>query len=108
MRSPTVGSITATGQVTLANPMVDRVCSYLIQFESSSFSGSLTIKGAAVGTNYTLTALGYKDMSTGLNATAAITGNKLVLVDSAGIDVTLDVTSYTSGTLRYTAVPMIG
>jgi hypothetical protein len=86
----------------------DRVCSYLIHFQSASFSGSVTIKGGVIDKAYTLIALGYKDMETGDNATAAITGNALVLVDASGINVVLDCTAYTSGTLAYTAVPLVG
>jgi hypothetical protein len=108
MRTPVTGTITATGIVSLPNPMSDRVCSYLIQFESVAFNGSLTIKGAVIDQAYTGIALAYKNMNTGLNATAAITGNTLVLVDSAGINLILDVTSVVSGSLKYTAIPLIG
>lgn len=108
MRRPTTGTIIGTGQTGLPNPMSDRVCSYLIQFESSSFSGSVTIKGSAIDSAHTLIALGYKNMSTGTNATTAITGNALVLVDAAGINTVLDCDNYTSGTLAFTAIPLVG
>lgn len=107
MRTPVSGTISSTSVVSLPNPVSDRVCSYLIHFESSSFNGSVTIKGAAIDTAFTLSALAYKNMATGLNATTAITGNALVLVDSAGINVVLDAT-VTSGSLRYVAIPLIG
>src|SRR5688500_8926143 len=102
------GVIDADEEFNLPNPMADRVCSYLIQFESASFSGEVTIKGAALDSKNTLLALAYKNMSTGLNATAAITGNAAVLVDAAGLGLVLDCTAYTSGSLAYTAVPLIG
>lgn len=107
MRSPTTGAITATGAIELGNPMVDRVCSYAIQFQSESFDGSVTIKGAVDGTAFTTLALAYKNFTTGVNSTAAITGNALVLVDASGIGISLDAT-VTSGTLRYSALPLIG
>jgi hypothetical protein len=107
MRIPLTGVIDATAVISLPNPMADRVCSYLIQFESSSFSGSVTIKGGALDSNYTILGLGYKNMVTGLNATAAITDNAMVLVDASGIGLALDAT-VVSGSLRYTAVPLIG
>ncbi len=74
----------------------------------TSFSCSVTIKGSVIDSNYTLIALGYKNQATGTNATAAITGNALVLVDAAGLNVVLDCTSYTSGSLAFTAIPMVG
>lgn len=106
--APITGTIDAADQFNLPNPMSDRVCSYLIQFESASFSGSVTIKGAALDSKNTLIALAYKNMATGVNATAAITGNAMVLVDASGVGIALDCTSYASGSLSYTAVPLIG
>lgn len=107
MRPKVEGEISATGQTALPNPVSDRVCSYLIHFESVSFSGSVTIKGAALDSSFTLIALAYKDMNAGTNATAAITGNGLVLVDASGVEVVLDAT-VTSGSLKFTAVPLVG
>jgi hypothetical protein len=89
-------------------PVSDRVCSYLIHFQSASFSGSVTIKGGVADGSLTGMAVAYKDMETGLNATAAITDSGLILVDASGIDITLDCTAYTSGSLTFTARPMIG
>lgn len=108
MRDVETGVIDAATQYELGNPMIDRVCSYTIQFQSTDFVGSVTIKGAVDGTAFTTLALAYKNMSTGLNATAAITGNALVLVDASGIGISLDCTAYTSGSLAYKAVPLIG
>ena len=107
MRSVSTGTISATGVTSLPNPVSDRVCMYLIQFESASFSGSVTIKGAALDSNFSQIALAYKNMNTGVNATTAITGNGMVLVDAAGINVALDAT-VASGTLRFVAIPMVG
>jgi hypothetical protein len=110
MAMPTQGVIDEQGQWELPIPVSDRVASYLIQFESESFNGSVTIKGAALdtGEDFTPLALAYKKMTTGLNATAAITGNALVLVDSAGVGISLACTSYVGGEMRFKAVPMIG
>jgi hypothetical protein len=108
MRPPVTGVIDATGQTLLAIPVSDRVCSYLIQFESASFSGSVTLKGALSGSGYTQTALAYKNMATGASATDAITGSGLVLVDASGCDVVLDCTSAASGELAFTAIPLVG
>ena len=101
------GSIGATGQTALGTAAGSRVCSWLIHFDGT-FTGSVTIRGAAVDTAYGAVALGYKDMSTSAVATAAITADAVVLVDSSGIDVQLDCTSYTSGALNYTAIPLVG
>ena len=108
MRGPISGSIAAVGQTSLPNPVSDRVCSYLIHFESSAFNGSVTIKGGVIDKAYALSALGYKNMATGENATAAITGSGLVLVDASGCDITLDCTARTAGSLAFTAVPLVG
>ena len=102
------GTIDETGQTDLGLPISDKVCSWLIQFESASFSGSVTIKGAAADTANTALALAYKNMVTGENSTSAITGNALVLVDGSGVSVQLDCTSVASGSLAYTARPMVG
>ena len=106
-RGVSTGTISATGITTLPLPMADRVSSYTIHFQSVSFSGSVTIKGAAPGQGHTALGVAYKNMQTGLNATAAITGNALVLVDAAGIELTLDAT-VTSGSLKWAATPMMG
>lgn len=107
-RPPVVGTISATGQTSLPCPVTDRVASYLIQFQSSSFDGSVTIKGAASDSAFTLAALAYKNMILGENSTSAITGNALVLVDASGITVVLDATTVSSGTLAFRAIPLVG
>jgi hypothetical protein len=107
-RNPTSGSIAATGQTVLPLPVSDRVCSYLIHFNSAAFSGSVTIKGGVDDKNYALSALAYKNMATGENATDAITGSGLVLVDASGCNVVLDCTAYVSGGLSFTAMPRVG
>lgn len=101
------GTISETGTATLGLPMGDRVSMYAIHFNSASFSGSVTIKGSAPGLGFTALAVAYKNMVTGLNATAAITGNALVLVDATGIELTLDAT-VASGSLSWAATPVMG
>lgn len=108
MQAPRTGTINATGQYILGLPVSDRVSTWVIQFEDSSFSGSVTIKGAIADSTYTLKSLAYKDMTAGTNSTSAITGSALVLVDSSGLVMVLDCTSYTSGSLSYIARPMVG
>lgn len=108
MRPTTSGTITAATTYAIPNAATDRVTSYAIQFKSNSFVGSVTIKGGIADKAYGVLPVAYKNMVTGLNATAAITDNALVLVDAAGLDLTLDCTSYTSGSLTFTAIPLIG
>ena len=102
------GTISAAGETDIGPAGGSRVSSWLIQFEDASFSGSVTVKGAAQDTAYTALAIGYKDMATSAVATAAITGNALILVDSSGCSIQLDCTSYTSGDLNYTCIPLVG
>lgn len=106
-RGMITGTISETGSRTLPLAMGDRVSSYTIHFHSASFNGSVTIRGAAPGQGLAALPVAYKNMETGLNATAAITGNALVLVDAAGIELTLDAT-VSSGSLRWAATPMMG
>lgn len=102
------GTIDGAGETNLGEAGSRRVSSWLIQFEDNSFSGSITVKAAAAGGSNTALAVGYKDMETSAVATSAITGNRLILVDSSGCDVQIDCTAYTSGDIAYTAIPLIG
>ena len=102
------GTISAAGETNLGPAAGSRVSSWLIQFDTAAFTGSVTIKAAAQDSINTALAVGYKDMETSAVATAAVTGNALVLVDSSGCDIQLDCTAYTSGDLNYTAIPLVG
>ena len=103
------GTIDEAGQTALGSAASSRVSSWAIEFISSSFSGSVTIKAkGADSRDGTLQNKGYKNQVTEAAATAAITGTGLVLVDSSGLDIVLDCTSYTSGDLNYVATPLVG
>ncbi len=103
------GSITATGQIHLGQAASGRVSSWAIEFISASFVGSVTIKAkGADSRDGTLQDKGYKNQVTEAAATAAITGDGLVLVDSSGLDTVLDCTAFTSGALGYVATPLLG
>lgn len=103
-------TVDATGQTNLGEAVPGGVVSsWAIEFISSSFSGSVTIRAkSSFSTQTTYQAKGYKDQTTDTVATAAITGNALVLVDSTGLDVQIDCASYTSGDLIVTATPHRG
>lgn len=107
---PKTGTISGTGQVILPPAAGSRVSSYKIQFEASTspaWNGSVTIQ-EMVGNGMSRIAIGYKDDETQAVATSAITGNRVVLVDSSGGTIVLDCTSYTAGSLEYYAVPLVG
>ena len=105
------GTITSTTPVVLGSAAGSRVSSWLIHFEeTSTITGAITIAGKAADRSagaYTTIALGYKDMNTSAVATATITGDALVLVDSSGVDVILE-TTVSAGTMSYTAIPLVG
>lgn len=102
------GSIDTETTYLVGTGVGSRVSSIFIQFESASFSGSVTIKGRAQGTSRPLIALGYKDNETNATATAAITDSGSVLVDATGQDIVLDCTSRSAGALEFTAIPVVG
>lgn len=110
-----IGTIDAEGQTYLGSGVGSRVSSLKVQFESQSFTGEISIKGRAhrvegfdTESDRTLLALAYKDDSTGALATAAITGNKSILVDSSGMDVYADCTSLATNSMDFTAIPLLG
>lgn len=113
-KSGTYGTA-ATTQIHVGGGSDQRVRSLRIAFEYSSSpacDASITIKGkptaGAQGDQYTLLALGFKDNQTGANSTSAITASKSVLVDASGMDVFLDVTTLTTGSFDWTALPLLG
>lgn len=102
------GAIDEVGQTVLPLPVSGKVCSWVVQFEDNSFTGSVTIKAHVADSSHPSTAVAYKDMTTGENATAAFTGSGLALVDSAGLNIILDCTAASAGSLLFSARPMIG
>lgn len=90
------------------------VSRWRISLVSSSFVGSLTVKARAAGSTDTFRAVPYIKLH--LNAavgdasqvSTAITDSSLIEVDSTGMDVAVDCTSYTSGTMALDARPVLG
>lgn len=103
------GSITATGTVELGEASGSRVSMWLVHLtDGGSWSGTIQPMGKATGSRgMTGLNLAYKDMVTGDNATAALTGNALILLDGAGLEVELSFTR-SAGTMKYWAVPVVG
>lgn len=105
----------ATTQIHLGGGSDQRVRSLRVAFEYSSSpacDASITIKGKPTageqGDIYTLLALGFKDNQTGANSTSAITASKSILVDASGLDVYADVTTLTTGSFSWSALPLLG
>lgn len=90
------------------------VATKVIQLTSSSFSGSVTVKGRVAGSGATPVAIPYiKRYLNGAVAddskvSTAITTDSLIEVDAAGIDVVLDCTAYTSGSLVAVTKDLVG
>lgn len=102
------GTIDATGDVILGEATGGKVSSWLVQLVADgSWSGSMQPKGGATGSGLAGSNLAYKNMITGLNATAAVTTTGLILIDGAGLDVVLSFTR-SAGTIQYYAVPLLG
>jgi hypothetical protein len=84
------------------------VSTTMFHLVSSSFSGSITVKGRATGTSDTFAEIPYRALhlngavADGTEVDTAITDTSIIQVDSAGLDVALDCTSYTSGTMAVT------
>ena len=105
----------ATGQTLLGQGQGGRVGSLFIQFEfsgSPAADHSITLKGRTsrdgTGIDKTLLAVAFKDYQTGSNSTSAITANKSVLIDASAQDIYADVTTVTTGSVTWTATPLLG
>lgn len=109
-----VGSISAVTQYEIASGMGSKVSSIRVQFQDDGvFDGSVTLKARAQrggddDITRTLIAVAYTDAETGDVSTAAITGDKLVLVDASGLVVYGDCTTVTTGSLAFTSIPLLG
>lgn len=105
------GTISATGTVNLGEAAGSRVSSWLVHLDGDgSWSGSCQPVGKAAAREAGALAtvnLAYKNMATGAVATAALTGDSLILIDSAGTEVILSFTR-SAGNMTYVAVPVVG
>lgn len=94
----------STGQVSVV----------MIELTSSSFSGSITIKGRKAGTALTPVAIPYKSrflnnaVGTEAYVSTAITNTSLIEVNAAGLDIVVDCTSRASGSMALDYLWLIG
>lgn len=113
---PVGGSFTINAQNTYITPgaHVYGVATKVVQLTSSSFVGSVTVKGRVAGSSATPVAIEYIKrylngvVADGSKVSTAITTDSLIEVDSAGIDVVLDCTSFTSGSLAVVTKDLVG
>lgn len=103
------GTISSTQMVSLGEAAGSRVSSWLVQLDADgSWNGSVQPVGRAASCQLTVTPnLAYRNMTTGDIATAALTGDSLVMVDSSGMEVSLDFT-VVAGSITYHAIPVVG
>jgi hypothetical protein len=86
----------------------------LIQLVSTSFSGSITVKARASGSAAAEVPIPYKrrnlagSVSDDTSVSAAITDSALIEINCLGLDVVLDCTAYTSGTMAVYVRPRAG
>lgn len=110
---PMSATINATASTNLGDAGVGSVCVKVISLLSSSFSGSIVVKGRMTGTSDTPLAIPYRRrylngaVSDDAFGSAAITGTSVIEVNSAGIDVSLD-TTYTSGSMAVRWLDLVG
>jgi hypothetical protein len=100
------GNISAVSTVNLGNAGAGYRSRWLIQFKNNAFTGSVTIKGQPTGGALGYVATYYLDMADGTNKATAITGAALILADASGLDIQLDVTAASAGSLDWEAAPM--
>lgn len=87
---------------------------WIVHVVSSSFSGSITVKGRLAGSGNTLVAIPYVGrylngaVGSDASGTAAITDTSLVDIDATGLEVALVCTSYTSGSMDVKAIRVEG
>lgn len=98
---------TATAYV-LGNGDQTAVSRWVIQGVASGWTGSLTVKGRVFGSGAAYTAIGYINRATDAVATAAITASFLIEVNCSGLDIELDVTASSAGSVAYYAIPVLG
>jgi hypothetical protein len=90
------------------------VSRWLIELESSSFSGSITIKGRRAGGGGSWKAIPYIALylngavSDGALHTSTITDTSLIEVDSSGMEVDISGTSFVSGSMAVGCTPLEG
>lgn len=99
-------TINSADNYVLGNASEGVVGRFVIQAVSSSFSGgSITVRGRVKGAGANWVAIPYKKRNIGgtvgddSTVSAALTGGFIIDVDAAGLDVSLDNASYTSGSL---------
>lgn len=104
----------------LGNPGGDStVGTYAIMLVSNSFSGSITVKArireVQAWQGDTITPVAWSYLSYYLNGAAtsgvqatAITGTSVILVPASGLQIVLDCTSFTSGSMTVYTAPCVG
>lgn len=105
--------ITATGAVLLGDASPGIVGTFLIQLDDNSSGGpfAATLQGRARdGTNNDWVAINYFDRKTtaGVPVTDALGPDELIVVDAAGLELRLNVTTLSSGGVYLNVVPLLG
>jgi hypothetical protein len=110
-----VGTINSADTYILGNTGDGTVGTWVIQAEESTFVGSIVVKGRRKSSAAPFLAIPYTrrnlagTVSDDTSVTATITDSGfLIEVNAAGLDIALDCTAYTSGSLSVYAVPLVG
>jgi hypothetical protein len=109
------GVIAATDTYVLGNTGDGTVGTWVIQAVESTFVGSIIVKARLKGSAAAFVPILYKQRNLGgtvsddTSVSTTLTDQSfLIEVNGAGLDVALDCTAYTSGSLDVYAVPLIG
>lgn len=87
---------------------------YAVQLVATGFTGSITVKARAASKQATADgdniafAAWYYLLNTGVVATAALTASALIMIPASGMEIALDATTVTAGTVTVYAVPVKG
>ena len=103
------GTINAVAAHVLGDASDAIVSRWAVQMVSSSFVGTVIIKGRVTGSAMAFVAIAYVDLADGSTKSASLvdTGG-IYLIDASGLDVELDCTAFSSGSLTFSAIPLEG
>ena len=100
-------TLTENEDVDLKDASEDRVSRWVVEGTWSGTTLSVQPQGRVIGSDQSYQNISYHNFVSGAEATAALSGTFLILIDSSGLDVRLDI-DITGGTLELHAKPLIG
>jgi hypothetical protein len=90
------------------------VSAMLVELVSDSFVGSITVTGRALGSSAAFVAIPYRPkhlngvVGDNVPVGTAITDTSVILIDAAGMEIDIDCTAYTSGSMAGRVIRLVG